>query len=62
MNQNPEQLACVTIDAALLQCGWLIQDKSKINLNAGPCIAIKEYQADAGPADYFDPIHFRDFF
>ena len=52
MNQNPEQLARDKIDAALLQCSWLIQDKSKINLAAGIGIAIREYQTDVGPADY----------
>ncbi len=52
MNQNPEQKARDIIDRQLLACGWLIQDKSKINLGAGKGIAIKEYLTDAGPADY----------
>lgn len=52
MNQNPEQLARDQIDTALLRCGWLIQDKTKINLNAGLGIAVREYQTDIGPADY----------
>ena len=52
MNQNPEQLARDKIDADLIRCGWLIQDKSKINLNAAPGIAIREYQTNIGPADY----------
>lgn len=29
--QNPESIARDTIDAALLQCGWVIQDKFNIN-------------------------------
>lgn len=52
MNQNPEQIARDTIDAALLQCGWIIQDKSKINLSAGLGVAVREYQTNVGPADY----------
>ena len=52
MNQNPEQLARDKIDADLIRCGWLIQDKSKINLNAAPGVAVREYQTNVGPADY----------
>jgi len=51
-NQNPEQLARDRIDAALLQCGWTIQDKKKINLTTALGIAVREYQTDTGPADY----------
>lgn len=52
MNQNPEQLARDNIDRQLLACGWLIQEKKKINLTAGLGIAVKEYQTAVGPADY----------
>ena len=52
MNQNPEQIARDKIDAALLQSGWIIQDKSRINLSASMGIAVREYQTDIGPADY----------
>jgi type I restriction enzyme R subunit len=52
MNQNPEQIARDNIDKQLLACGWIIQDKKKINLAAGLGIAIREYQTDIGPADY----------
>jgi type I site-specific restriction endonuclease len=51
-NQNPEQLARNHIDALLIQSGWLIQNKSSINLSATKGIAIREYQTDVGPADY----------
>ncbi len=51
-NQNPEQLARDKIDAALMQCGWVIQNKNQINLNAAIGIAIREYQTNVGPADY----------
>ena len=52
MNQNPEQIARDKIDTELIQCGWLIQNKNQINLNAGTGIAVREYQTDIGPADY----------
>jgi type I restriction enzyme, R subunit len=51
-NQNPEQIARDNIDKRLLACGWVIQAKTKINLDASLGIAIKEYQTDIGPADY----------
>lgn len=52
MNQNPEQIARDHIDSALSQCGWIIQDKDKINLGAGPGVAVREWLTDVGPADY----------
>jgi len=52
LNQNPEQIARDKIDAELLQCGWFIQNKNQINLNAGLGVAVREYQTDIGPADY----------
>lgn len=51
-NKNPEQLSRDHIDAQLAQCGWIVQDKDKLNLSAGPGIAVREYLTDAGPADY----------
>jgi type I restriction enzyme, R subunit len=35
LNQNPEQKARDMIDKQLIACGWLIQNKKQINLNAG---------------------------
>jgi type I site-specific restriction endonuclease len=52
MNQTPEQLARDRIDKLLFACGWIIQNKSSINLHAGIGIAVREYQTDVGPADY----------
>jgi len=52
MNQNPEQIARDSIDRQLRTCGWIIQNRSGINLNEGPGIAIREYPTDIGPADY----------
>ncbi|MBL7793677.1 MAG: DEAD/DEAH box helicase family protein [Saprospiraceae bacterium] len=51
-NQNPEQIARDNIDSQLKACGWIIQHKSRINLHAGPGVAVREYQTDVGPADY----------
>ncbi|WP_340152682.1 hypothetical protein [uncultured Marivirga sp.] len=51
-NQNPEQIARDRIDQMLVDAGWLVQDKSKVNLSAGLGIAVREYQTDIGPADY----------
>lgn len=51
-NQNPEQIARDNIDKQLLACGWVIQDKAKINLQAALGVAVREYQTDIGPADY----------
>jgi type I restriction enzyme R subunit len=51
-NQNPEQKARDNIDALLKQAGWVVQSARKIDLNAGPGQAVREYQTDVGPADY----------
>ncbi|MDP2790607.1 MAG: DEAD/DEAH box helicase family protein, partial [Rectinemataceae bacterium] len=52
MNQNPEQRARDDIDKQLIASGWIIQNKSGINLDAGPGVAVREYQTAVGPADY----------
>ncbi|HQU30643.1 MAG TPA: type I restriction-modification enzyme R subunit C-terminal domain-containing protein [Candidatus Brocadia sapporoensis] len=51
-NQTPEQIARDRIDKQLNVCGWLIQDKNRINLHAGIGVAVREYLTDAGVADY----------
>jgi len=51
-NQTPEQNARDHIDAMLEQAGWKVQPKKKIDFNAGPGIAVREYDTDVGPADY----------
>ncbi len=51
-NQDPEQLARDQIDQMLEDAGWIIQSKKKINLHANNGVAIREYQTDAGEADY----------
>lgn len=52
MNQNPEQKARDNIDSQLAACGWAVQDKKAVNLSASAGVAVREYQTDAGPADY----------
>jgi type I restriction enzyme R subunit len=52
LNQNPEQIARDEIDRQLLACGWVIQNKTQINLAASTGVAVREYQTDIGPADY----------
>jgi len=51
-NQNPEQQARDRIDALLREAGWVVQSKQQFDLGAGLGVAIREYQTDAGPADY----------
>ena len=51
-NLKPEQKARDTIDQMLDQAGWKVQSKNKIDFSVGFGIAIREYQTDAGPADY----------
>jgi type I restriction enzyme R subunit len=51
-NQNAEQRARDQIDAKLAEAGWIVHHRTAINFNAGPGIAVREYQTDVGPADY----------
>ena len=51
-NQTPEQVARERIDQRLQEAGWQVQDKDELDFNAGPGIAVREYQTDIGPADY----------
>jgi type I restriction enzyme R subunit len=50
--QSPEELAREIIDALLEQCGWILQNRSTINLSAGRGIAIREGLLKGGEADY----------
>jgi type I restriction enzyme R subunit len=51
-NQTPEQAARDVIDQMLREAGWVVQNNKKIDFRAGPGVAVREYQTDAGPADY----------
>ena len=52
INQNPEQIARDKIDKMLIDAGWIVQSKSKVNLSAKKGVAVREYLTDIGPADY----------
>jgi type I restriction enzyme R subunit len=52
LNQHPEQKARDLIDAQLSLAGWIVQNKSTLNLAAGTGIAVREYPTSTGPADY----------
>jgi type I restriction enzyme, R subunit len=51
-NQNPEQKARDKIDTGLREAGWVIQGKATLNLTASLGVAVREYQTNAGIADY----------
>ena len=52
MNQNPEQIARDKIDHMLIDAGWLVQSKDKVNLSAGIGVALRETNTESGSADY----------
>ncbi|NLF43287.1 MAG: DEAD/DEAH box helicase family protein [Bacteroidales bacterium] len=52
INQNPEQKARDNIDKMLVEAGWVVQSKKKVDLSAAKGVAVREYQSDVGPADY----------
>nr|BFF38443.1 hypothetical protein BACY1_02480 [Tenacibaculum mesophilum] len=52
MNQNPEQIARDKIDQMLVDTGWLVQSKDKINLSASIGVALRETNTESGSADY----------
>ncbi len=53
MNKNPEQSARDNIDAILERSGWVIVDKTAINLSLGLGLAVRGYQTDY----YFEWLH-----
>tara|TARA_X000000950_G_scaffold288611_1_gene406289 strand:+ start:1670 stop:4480 length:2811 start_codon:yes stop_codon:yes gene_type:complete len=52
LNQNPEQIARDKIDQMLVDAGWLVQSKDKVNLSAGIGVALRETNTESGSADY----------
>jgi type I restriction enzyme R subunit len=48
MNQDPEQIARDNIDKQLIACGWVIQDKDKLNLNVGIGVVVRYYLTQDG--------------
>ena len=51
-NQTPEQAARERIDRMLSEAGWRVQHKDNIDFSSSAGIAVREYQTDAGAADY----------
>jgi type I restriction enzyme R subunit len=50
---SPEELARQNIDALLTNCGWTVQDRKSINLQAARGVAIREALLKGGDeADY----------
>jgi hypothetical protein len=49
---TPEDLARQNIDAQLAACGWSVQSRAGMNLYEARGVAVREFQTEAGPADY----------
>lgn len=49
---KPEEKARTKIDQMLEAAGWIVQDYSDIDLDAGPGVAVREFMLKTGPADY----------
>ena len=49
---TPEEKSRIEIDAQLGQCGWIVQDYRRMNISAGPGVAIREFPLSTGEADY----------
>src|ERR1700681_3726213 len=49
---SPEELARQNIDVLLEKCGWTLQSRSTLNLDAARGIAIREGLLKGGEADY----------
>lgn len=49
---TPEQKSRRQIDRQLADYGWLVQDFSRMNISAGPGVAIREFPLKTGVADY----------
>jgi type I restriction enzyme, R subunit len=47
-NQDPEQRARDNIDKQLNVCGWVIQDKKQMNINAALGVAVRKYNTQDG--------------
>ena len=49
---DPEDRARIRIDDMLARVGWVVQDYRRVNLFAGPGVAVRELVTNAGPAGY----------
>ena len=50
---TPEAIARQNIDAQLAACGWVVQDRSAMNLYAGRGVAVRKFPLETGYADYY---------
>ena len=49
---TPEEKARHEIDRQIEQCGWAVQDRTEMNLSAGPGVAVRDFPTTSGEADY----------
>ncbi len=49
---DPEIRARQEIDRQLQAAGWIVQDRERLNLYAGPGVAVREFPVEGGTADY----------
>lgn len=49
---TPEGKERLEIDKQLIECGYIIQDMSDLNISAAKGVIVREYLTDTGPVDY----------
>jgi hypothetical protein len=49
---HPEDRARQTIDAQIVEAGWVVQSRDQMNLGAGLGVAVREFATGIGPVDY----------
>ena len=49
---HPEDIARTAIDRRLADCGFLVQNRSEMNVGEAQGVAVREFQTDSGPVDY----------
>jgi type I restriction enzyme R subunit len=52
LRMTPEEKARQQIDATLGRCGWIVQDKSQMNLHTAKGVALRELSFKSGEPDY----------
>ena len=57
---TPEEKARIEIDEMLEQAGWVVQDRSELNIRASLGVAIREFvMKDNGESDYTEKARYR---
>jgi type I restriction enzyme R subunit len=49
---HPEDLARENIDNRLVEAGWVVQSRDRMNLGAGLGVVVREFATHSGPVDY----------